>query len=126
MKHSVMIFSYIFLWLSTSCFALEEAKQLNTNSTVVLTGILSVEKFFDANDIEEESYILTLDNPVSVTADEYGGPVNEVSKVQIVLLKDNVVTKYLNKRIQIEGMLFYPMTAHHHAGILLRTKKVID
>ncbi|MEK6589697.1 MAG: DUF4431 domain-containing protein [Nitrospinota bacterium] len=96
-----------------------------TNEEVVLTGKVGVRKFFDANNKIEKAFILTLDTPISVAKDEFDGPVNNVTEIQLVFLSNiSDRKKYLNHEVEVKGVLFYAITAHHHIKVLMDVKTI--
>ena len=84
------------------------------------------------NDAKEYPYILQLDKPINVKAQE-GDTMNsdkfDVKEIQVVPLGEEdlkSVDKYLDKRIKIEGTLFSALTGHHHTEVLIEVKRILD
>ena len=84
------------------------------------------------NDAKEYPYILQLDKPINVKAQE-GDIMNsdtfDVKEIQVVPLGEEdlkSIKKYLDKRIKIEGTLFSALTGHHHTEVLIEVKSILD
>lgn len=118
-----IIFLFIFNFL---LYGLSIAEYKTTNEEVVLTGKMSSARiFFDANNKIERPYILTLHAPISVAKDEFDGPVNNITEVQLVFHSNiSDEKKYLNHEVEVKGVLFYAITAHHHTKVLIDVKDI--
>lgn len=84
------------------------------------------------NDAKEYPYILQLDKPINVKAQE-GDIMNsdkfDVKEIQVVPLGEEdlkSIKKYLDKHIKIEGTLFSALTGHHHTEVLIEVKRILD
>ncbi len=84
------------------------------------------------NDAKEYPYLLQLDKPINVKAQE-GDIMNsdkfDVKEIQVVPLGEEdlkSVNKYLDKRIKIEGTLFSALTGHHHTEVLIEVKRILE
>ena len=117
----ILIISLYFI--PSSCIANPNAIY-KTDEVISLSGTINIQTFLDANDHPEDAFILKLSTPIAVQEDEFGGPVSNVSEVQLVIPHNINGKELLSKQIIVEGMLFYPITAHHHTPILLELKKV--
>lgn len=83
------------------------------------------------NDEQEYPFILLLDDPIKVIAEDadiYNSDISDVLEIQLVLNKDEVdiVKQYKNKHIKIQGTLFSAHTGHHHTDILVDLDKILD
>lgn len=83
-------------------------------------------------DPKEYPFILQLDEPIDVIAKEddiYNSSISEVTEIQVVPLGKEgfeIVKKYINKHIKIQGSLFTHFTGHHHTDILIEVEKVLE
>lgn len=84
------------------------------------------------NDAKEYPYILQLDKPINVKAQE-GDIMNsdtfDVKEIQVVPIGEEdlkSIKKYLDKRIKIEGTLFSALTGHHHTEVLIEVKRILE
>lgn len=124
LKKRVNFLVIIFLLLIfSSTRGLAVAEELSTANMVKLSGILSVRNFVDANDKVEKEYVLTV-KPIDVVKDEFGGPVKHVTEIQLVMPRKIEEKKFIDKTIEVKGVLFYPITAHHHTKVLMEVKSV--
>lgn len=83
------------------------------------------------NDEQEYPFILLLDDPIKVIAEDadiYTSDISNVLEIQLVLNKDEVdiVKQYKNKHIKIQGTLFSAHTGHHHTDVLVDVDKILD
>lgn len=84
------------------------------------------------NDIQEYPFILQLDNPIKVIADEsdtLNSDISDVLEIQLVLRGDSYVDmarQYKNKHIKVQGTLFSAFTGHHHTDVLIVVDKILD
>lgn len=83
------------------------------------------------NDEQEYPFILLLDDPIKVIAEDadiYNSDISNVLEIQLVLNKDEVdiVKQYKNKHIKIQGTLFSAHTGHHHTDVLVDVDKILD
>ena len=84
------------------------------------------------NDAKEYPYILQLDRPINVKAQE-GDILNsdkfDIKEIQVVPLGEEdlkSLKKYLDKHIKIQGTLFSALTGHHHTEVLIEVKSILD
>lgn len=83
-------------------------------------------------DAQEHPFILQLDDPIQVIAQE--GDINnsdrsEVTEIQVVPMNQEdieLVNQYIDKRIIIQGTLFLAHTGHHHTDVLMQVEKILD
>ena len=95
-------------------------------SKSTISGTIVVETFFDANENEENSFILKLDYPIKVVAthdDELNTTTDNVTKVQLTASDVNL-SIYKNKKVHCTGVLFSAITAHHHTEVLMSIETI--
>lgn len=83
------------------------------------------------NDKEEYPFILQLDDPIKVIAEDtdvFNSDISNVLEIQLVLNPEEVeiIKQYKNKRIKIQGTLFSAFTGHHHTEVLIVVDKILD
>ena len=122
-------FSIAFLFVaSISANCNNNESPLASGAQISLHGRVSVGTYFDANDHIEKQYILILNSGISVSKNEFGGPVKGVTKIQIIPSTDRVfrsTSKLLRKaslskgRVLAYGKLEYPISDHHHTKVCI-------
>lgn len=100
--------------------------EFSTDKDVLLVGILIYKHYYDANDNIERVVVLRLNSSINVKRDEFGGPVKDIKDIQLIFRETIQWRSFVNtnREVQVEGRLFYPMTAHQHTRILLETKAI--
>jgi len=122
MKRINMILLLLLFGLLNKNFSMAES--ISSHHEIELSGKLSLRTFLDANGKAEKEFVLTLLTPISVAKDEFGGPVNEITEIQMVLPSHVKGIKYSGKHVVVKGVLFYPITAHHHTKVLMEVKTI--
>lgn len=85
-----------------------------------------------STDAQEHPFILQLDDPIQVIAQEgdlSNSDRSEVIEIQVVPMNKEdteIVKQYINKRIIIQGTLFSAHTGHHHTDVLIQVEKILD
>ncbi len=97
---------------------------------VKIVGTFGIKKFETENGIAKP-YVITLNTPIKVVADE-GDDVNETENnqnmIQLALSEEQL--KYLKsknafgKRIQVTGTFFHSHTGHHFTPVLMSVSEV--
>ena len=91
-----------------------------------ISGKIVVETFFDANENNENSFILKLDQPIKVVADpndDLNSTTSNVTKVQLTTSSVDF-SIYKNKKVRCTGTFFSAITAHHHTDVLMWVETV--
>lgn len=72
-------------------------------------------------DTKEMQYLLLLDNPINVIAqDEKNESKYKVSKIQLLYNKDAIdMNKYMETHVVLTGTFFSAHTGHHHTEVLM-------
>jgi hypothetical protein len=95
----------------------------DTEHSVTLSGFLQEKQYFDANDVLEKCIILKINSQIDVKKDELGELAKNVTQIQLIFPYNTNVSKIkINKKISVTGMLFHPISAHHHTKVLLYVK----
>jgi hypothetical protein len=86
-------------------------------------------------DAEETGFYLNLSKPICTVGTNSGGEESlssyaqdNVTKVQLVLddAGYELLQKYLDKEVILQGALFSAHTGHHHASVLINNVKLAD
>ena len=83
-------------------------------------------------DTKQYPFILQLDNPIDVRAEEddtYNSDVFEVTEIQVVPIgkeKTELLDNYINKRVRIQGTLFEAIFGGHHTNVLIQVEEILD
>lgn len=84
------------------------------------------------NDEHEYPFILQLDSPINVIAEDadmFNSSISDVLEIQLVLRGSHYVDmakQYKNKHIKVQGTLFSAFTGHHHTKVLMVVDKILD
>lgn len=106
---------------------------MTTGTQVTLHGKGTVGTFFDANGNIEKQYLIILNKSISVSKDEFGGPVRNVTKIQMIPSTErayksanSVLLKAVlsSQRILAYGKLEYPVSDHHHTKVYIEFDSV--
>ncbi|WP_352420675.1 DUF4431 domain-containing protein [Proteiniborus sp.] len=83
-------------------------------------------------DTKQYPFILQLDNPIDVIAEEddtYNSDVFEVTEIQVVPIgkeKTELLDNYIGKRVRIQGTLFEAIFGGHHTNVLIQVEEILD
>lgn len=83
-------------------------------------------------DEKEYPFILLLDDPIKVIAedtDTINSSTSDVSEIQLVLKGSfyvDMAKQYKNKHIKVQGTLFSAFTGHHHTEVLIVVDEILD
>ncbi len=84
------------------------------------------------NDEQEYPFILQLDGPIKVIAEDtdmVNSSISDVLEIQLVLRGSpyvDMAKQYKNKHIKVQGTLFSAFTGHHHTKVLMVVDKILD
>lgn len=84
------------------------------------------------NDEKEYPFILQLDGPIKVIAedtDTINSDISDVLEIQLVLRGKpyvDMAKQYKNKHIKVQETLFSAFTGHHHTEVLIVVDKILD
>ncbi|SDY46937.1 protein of unknown function [Proteiniborus ethanoligenes] len=84
------------------------------------------------NDEKRYPFILQLDDPIKVIAEDtdvFNSSISDVSEIQLVLKGApyvDMAKQYKNKRIKIQGTLFSAFTGYHYTEVLIVVDKILD
>ncbi len=105
-------------------------------SVSTVSGILTLEKFWGPPgygedttvDKVETEYILVLEKPITVVANDSSGNFEEtrsgIFKLEIVAGTN--LDQFLGKRVTMTGGFFGAVTGHHHTDVLLTLVKIAE
>ncbi len=85
-------------------------------------GVLSIGSARDAAGRPQRPYILTLANPVCLTASDPSDSVKATRTVHVYSTDEKVhasIARFVGKLIQVSGSPFPAHTGHHHAPIVM-------
>jgi hypothetical protein len=107
------------------------------DSVSVITGTITTESFYGPpgfgehpkTDSKEESYILTVEKPITVISKETDENATNttkenVTRIQLIIPDNNDASGYKNKTVRLTGTFFGPQTGHHHTDVLMDVQKV--
>ena len=109
------------LLIATSPSAAETCMS-DKSETETAVGRLSIGKAKDAAGRPERPYILTLQRPMCLTADDTEDNVGNTHTIHIFSTEDRVarqIARSVGKSISVRGRPFAAHTAHHHAPIVM-------
>jgi hypothetical protein len=125
MKSLFCVLAFLFL---ASCSVEAQRRQLHYEpEKVTLTGRLVYRVFYGPpnygenpkTDSRETQPILILDAPVDVVANG-GDPTDQTERgVKRITLVGHSTSRFIGKRIAVEGTLFHANTGHHHTKVLM-------
>ncbi len=84
------------------------------------------------NDEKRYPFILQLDDPIKVIAedtDDFNSTTSDVLEIQLVLMGEPFVEmakQYKNKHIKVQGTLFSALTGYHYTEVLMTVDKILD
>jgi hypothetical protein len=93
----------------------------DTSDKETAVGKLSIGRARDAAG-RAELYILTLQTPACLTADDPDDNVKKTSTIHIFSTQDTVanqIARFVGKSISVRGRPFAAHTSHHHAPIVM-------
>jgi len=102
---------------------------ITSDTTIKLSGVLKLRKYTNANGRMEKQPVLELTQKICVNEDPFGGPVKDISNVQIIFLPSkfkNGYQMFISKHVYIIGQLFYPQSSHHFTKILLEAYCLVE
>jgi len=117
--------AFIPLFLCIS-IAAEGAKLYPVDTNIIIVGLVKDGVGYDANGKREEYYYLKLDNPISVSGDDFYPGEKNVTKLELVPTGNFDLHKFYKKRIRVTGSFFHAENDHHHTRILLEIDKLSD
>jgi hypothetical protein len=109
---------------------------LNPNEPgIILIGIIKAHTFpgrpnyesVARGDERERYWLLHLDKPICVEADDSFQKEQNVSRLQLVFEGDKPYEKYrplLDRRVAVDGELFHRHTGHHHTRVLITVQAI--
>jgi hypothetical protein len=109
------------VFMASSASAAEPCMS-DTSDKETAVGKLSIGRAQDAAGRPERPYILTLQTPACLTADDPEDNVKKTSTIQIFSTQDTVsnqIARFVGKSISVRGRPFPAHTAHHHAPIVM-------
>lgn len=84
------------------------------------------------NDEQRYQFILQLDNPIGVIAedtDEFNSSISDVLEIQLVLRGEHymdMARQHKNKHVKIQGTLFSALTGYHYTEVLIVVDEIWD
>lgn len=84
------------------------------------------------NDEKRYPFILQLDDPIKVIAEDtdvFNSSIFDVTEIQLVLKGApyvDMAKQYKNKHIKVQGTLFSAFTGYHHTEVLIVVDKILD
>jgi Domain of unknown function (DUF4431) len=103
-------------------------------SVSTVTGILTLERFWGppgygedtTTDKIETEYILALEKPITVVADDSSGNFEESRSgiLNLEIVTGVSLDHFLGKRVSMTGGLFGAVTGHHHTDVLMTMIKI--
>jgi len=109
------------LWIAASQAAAAPCMS-DSSEKETAVGNLSIGKAKDAAGRPERPYILTLQTPACLTADDQQDNVSKTLTIHIFSSQDTVagqIARFVGKSVWVSGRPFPAHTAHHHAPIVM-------
>jgi hypothetical protein len=123
-RHAFAVAASIFM--ASSAWAAEPCMS-DTSNKETAVGKLSIGRARDAAGRPERPYILTLQTPACLTADDPEDNVKKTSTIHIFSTQDTVskqIARFVGKMISVRGRPFPAHTAHHHAPIVMDISEI--
>jgi hypothetical protein len=98
-----------------------------TSRSETVTGQLAVVAAADADGRPERPYILSLAEPVCLTASEPDLNVPDTRQIHIYSSMPDVraaIARLVSRRVRVTGQPFSAHTAHHHAPIVMDVDRI--
>src|ERR1017187_866160 len=114
------------VFMASSASAAEPCMS-DTSDKETAVGKLSIGRAQDTAGRPERPYILTLQTPACLTADDPEDNVKKTSTIQIFSTQDTVsnqIARFAGKSISVRGRPFPAHTAHHHAPIVMDIRAI--
>lgn len=140
MKRSIMVILLIIVSIAISGCSKESETYYFEPNVSIIEGTLITRLHYGPpnygedpeNDEHQYPFILLLDAPINVIAedtDEVNSDTYDVSEIQLALRGESYVQKakqYKDKRIKVQGTLFSAFTGHHHTEVLMFVDEILE
>ena len=124
---SKLLASWLIALMTTAAGAARSDCLKETSRSESVTGQLAVVAAADADGRPERPYILSLAEPVCLTASEPDLNVPDTRQIHIYSSMPDVraaIARLVGRRVRVTGQPFSAHTAHHHAPIVMDVDKI--
>ena len=124
---SILLASCMIVLMTTASGSASADCLKETSRSESVTGQLAVATATDADGRPERPYILSLAEPVCLTASEPDLNVPDTRQIHIYSSMPDVraaIARLVGRRVRVTGQPFSAHTAHHHAPIVMDVDRI--